>query len=314
MCRWETGAQGGEGLAQDRTEPEPGPRFPVRPALPFCSCDRLPLHLGLPCPSPATVCLSALRTDGLGRPLCPGAPGEGADLTAWPKGQCWPAVFPAPAGLEEASPCARTWSPKERVRLFPWPPVSREKQDSGSVAGRRGSPAARGCPGSRWLIWSNVLLTSHSQIPPRAPVPGTSPPALLFPRCLFPATVHSFPLPPAPTLPSHFLRVTQRPRHTLFQLCGHTHSQSHTPRAPASLLPNKEPFLTQASSPRPSPSFCSCFYKLAGHAVQFPWVSGSVRRGVGVTCVGTDSAARCAGLQLPGSLRKGVGGAGGLLI
>lgn len=162
-----------------------------------------------------------------------------------------------------------------------------------------------GCPGSRWLIWSNVLLTSHSQIPPRAPVPGTSSPALLFPRCLFPATVHSFPLPPAPTLPSHFLRVTQRPHHTLFQLCGHTHSQSHTPRAPASLLPNKEPFLTQASSPRPSPSFCSCFHKLAGHAVQFPWVSGSVRRGVGVTCVGTDSAARCAGLQLPGTCERG---------
>lgn len=228
MCRWETGAQGGEGLAQDRTEPEPGPRFPVRPALPFCSCDRLPLHLGLPRPSPATVCLSALRTDGLGRPLCPGAPGEGADLTAWPKGQCWPAVFPAPAGLEEASPCARTWSPKERVHLFPWPPVSREKQDSGSVAGRRGSPAARRMPRKQMAY----LEQCPSDLPQPDPTPRPCPrhispcpplPTLFIPcNCSFipPATCsHSpFPLPP---------RHTAAPPHALPALRSHTRPVSY---------------------------------------------------------------------------------------
>lgn len=231
-CRWETGAQGGDGLAQDRTEPEPGPRFPVRPGLPFCPYDPFPLHLGLPCPSPATVWLSALRTDGLGRPLCPGAPGEGADLTAWPKGQCWPAVFPAPAGVEAASPCARTWSPKERVRLFPWPPVSREKRNRGSVAGRRGGPAARRMPRKQ----TAYLEQSPSDLPqpdrtPR-PVPGASPPALLFPRCLFPATVRSF--------PRHLLPLSLPPSSASHN--GHwspaTRSSSFAVTRTASLIPH----------------------------------------------------------------------------
>lgn len=199
----------------------------------------------------------------------------------WPRVQCMVCRVPGHQLARRRHPPAQGPAhQRDAGSHAPGSPPSGERHQQGLCRGE-GEIALEpaGCPGSRWYIWRAVLPDFLSTAwalqaePNRSPTPVPQGrlclalPSIL--RHLFPArkanaTVHSFPLLPAPTLPPHFLGDTHLQSvlpHVLFQLFGTPQAQpvSRSACIGSHCTPVKSPFRCSSLIWDPLPDSTRCF-------------------------------------------------------